>query len=210
MPSQAWNLRVYRAWAPVYDAVLERFFRPGRQAAARVLDLRPGERVLLAGVGTGLDLPYLPAGARAVGIDVSPAMLGRAARRTAPCRVELRQGDAADTGEPDGSFDAAILALVLSVVPEPRRLLAETLRVVRPGGRVVVFDKFAPDEASAGRRVLNGVTRFFGTDISRRLRDLITGQQCEIVHDEASLLGGQYRVVLLTRTPKHPAVGAPA
>jgi ubiquinone/menaquinone biosynthesis C-methylase UbiE len=204
MPSTAWNLRVYRAWAPVYDTLLERFFRPGRQAAARMLAVTAGERVLLAGVGTGLDLPYLPRGADAVGIDISGDMLARAAQRLplVPCNVELRQGDAADTGEPEAAFDAAILSLVLSVVPEPRQLLAETLRVVRPGGRVVVFDKFAPnqDGTTSGRRILNGVTRFFGTDISRRLGDVSAGQPCQIVRDEPSLLGGQYRVVLFTRT----------
>ena len=121
MPSTTWNRCVYRAWAPVYDALLERFFRPGRHATATLLALQPGERVLLVGVGTGLDLPYLPPGVDAVGIDLSEPMLARA-RRTAtslPARIELRHADAADAGEPPASYDAAILSLVLSVVPDP-------------------------------------------------------------------------------------------
>jgi hypothetical protein len=71
---------VYLAWAPVYDRVLQRFFAPGRTTAVRILDLRPGERVLLVGVGTGQDLPLLPAGVSAVGVDLSEHMLRRAAR----------------------------------------------------------------------------------------------------------------------------------
>jgi ubiquinone/menaquinone biosynthesis C-methylase UbiE len=189
----------------VYDLALERFFRPGRLAAARLLALQPGERVLLTGVGTGLDLPYLPAGVDAVGLDLSAHMLDRARRTAAslPGRVVLRQADAAATGEPPASFDAAVLSLVLSVVPDPRQVLAETLRVVRPGGRVVVFDKFAPDNQppSLPRRLLNALTRAVGTDIDRRLGDLVIGQPCDILRNEPSLLGGQYRVVLLTRSP---------
>ncbi len=205
VPSTAWNLAVYRAWAPVYDALLERFFRPGRRAAATVLALQPGERVLLAGVGTGLDLPYLPPGVDAVGIDLSEPMLAQARRAAAalPGRVELRHGDAAATGEPAACFDAALLSLILSVAPEPRQVLAETLRVLKPGGRAVVFDKFAPDDrpSSVPRHLLNTITRVAGTDIDRRLSDLIAGQPCTVCRDQPSLLRGQYRVVLLSRTP---------
>ncbi len=205
MPSTAWNLRVYRAWAPVYDALLERFFRPGRRVAAAMLALEPGERVLIVGVGTGLDLPYLPPEVDAVGIDLSEDMLARARRRAATLsgRVELRQGDAAHTGEAAASFDAAVLSLVLSVVPDPRQVIAETLRVLKPDGRAVVFDKFAPDTGPSRilRRLLNAITRFFGTDIDRRLADLIADQPWRLERSEPSLLGGQYRVVLLTRDP---------
>jgi ubiquinone/menaquinone biosynthesis C-methylase UbiE len=187
----------------VYDVLLERFFRPGRRASATLLALQPGERVLLAGVGTELDLPYLPAEVEAVGIDLSEPMLEQA-RDTSACRsgrVVLRRADAAATGEPTASFDAAILSLILSVAPDPREVLTETLSVVKPGDRVVVFDKFAPDNrpSSLPRRLLNTLTRAFGTDIDRRLIDMVTGQPCHILRAEPSLLSGQYRVVLLGR-----------
>jgi hypothetical protein len=57
-----WNRFVYRLWAPVYDAVLERLFRQGRSRAMERLGLQAGERVCLVGVGTGADLLYLPKG----------------------------------------------------------------------------------------------------------------------------------------------------
>jgi ubiquinone/menaquinone biosynthesis C-methylase UbiE len=148
VPSNTWNRIVYRAWAPLYDRLLARFFRPGREAAARALALRTGERVLLVGVGTGEDLPLLPAGVEAVGVDLSPSMLQRARRlaSTLPAAVELREGDAANLDLAPASFDAVILNLVLSVVPDPIAAIAEALRVLRPGGRAVIFDKFAPDD----------------------------------------------------------------
>lgn len=204
MPSNRWNRVVYRAWAPVYDLVLQRFFAPGRATAIRMLALQPGERVLLVGVGTGQDLPLLPAGVSAVGVDLSEPMLRRAERRLreSAAAVELRSGDAAALDMPSSSFDAVVLHLVLSVVPDPAAVVAEAMRVLRPGGRAVVFDKFAPEgqRPSAARRALNLVTTAFGTDIDRRLGDVLASAPCRVTSDVPSLLGGQYRVVLLQRT----------
>ena len=199
---------MYRAWAPVYDRLLERVLRPGRVAAARALALQPGERALLVGVGTGLDLPLLPGGVHAVGIDLSAPMLERARERAArvPAHVDLRCGDAAMLELPPGSFDAAILNLILSVVPDPVVVLARTMRALRPGGRAVVFDKFAPEDRplSLARRAANLVTRLFGTEVDRRLGDLVSSAGGQVVSDEASILRGQYRVVLLRRAGERP------
>lgn len=201
MPTNRWNLIVYRAWAPVYDRLLERTFRPGRARAAQILALRPGERVLLVGVGTGLDLPLLPPGVTGLGVDLCPSMLAHARRRAFP-DVELRRGDAARLDVPTGSLDAAILNLVLSVVPDPVPVLRETLRALRPGGRAVAFDKFAPEHGpvSARRRALSALSSIFGTAVDRRLSDIVAKQACQVITNEPSIFGGQYRVVLLRRT----------
>jgi ubiquinone/menaquinone biosynthesis C-methylase UbiE len=197
------NLAVYRVWAPIYDATVERLFAPARRRALEVLALRPGERVLLLGVGTGSDLPLLPEGTRALGIDLSEAMLARArAKLPLPGRtVELALGDAQDPAVEPGSFDAVILNLILSVVPDGAACLRAALRAVAPGGRIVVFDKFAPEGARVPprMRLLNQGSTLFGTDVTRRFGDLARGSGCEIVHDEASLLGGMYRILLLRR-----------
>ena len=197
------NRIIYRLWAPFYDAILTRFFQPGRARAIEVLDPRAGERVLLVGVGTGADLPLLPAGVQAVGIDLSAAMLARAkARLPLPDRdIVLEEADAQALPYDAGSFDAVVLNLILSVVPDPAACLREALRVLRPGGRAVVFDKFVADgtRPTLGRRIGNLVTTPFGTNIIRRLGDILAGQECSVLSDESSLLGGLFRVVRLRR-----------
>ena len=99
------------------------------------------------------------------------------------------------------SFDAVILNLVLSVVPDPTTVVAETMRVLRPGGRVVVLDKFAPEgrTPSLARQLLNLLTRVLGTAINRKLSDILASAPCQVISDEPSILAGQYRVVLLRR-----------
>lgn len=195
------NRAVYRAWAPIYDRTVEHLFAPARRRALELLALRPGERVLLLGVGTGSDLPLLPSGTSALGIDLSPAMLARArAKLPLPGRtIELALGDAEDPAVEPASYDAVVLNLILSVVPDGSACLRAALRALAPNGRIVVFDKFAPDDArvSLGKRLLNVGSTWLGTDITRRFGDLARGTGAEIVHDEPSLLGGMYRILLL-------------
>lgn len=197
------NRAVYRLWAPLYDRLLGRFFQPGRTRAMALLAARPGERIVLVGVGTGADLPLLPEGVRAVGLDLSPAMLARARARLplAGRDVELVEADAQALPGEAGSFDAAVLNLILSVVPDPAACLRETLRLLRSGGRAVVFDKFLVEgtRPSLRRRIANAATTAFGTDINRRLGEIVAGQPCVVEVNEPSLLGGAYRVLLLRR-----------
>ena len=198
-----WNRVVYRLWAPVYDATVSHLFMPGRRRAIQLLALQPGERVLLVAVGTGADLPFLPPGVQATGTDLSPEMLEKARQKVSQCRtsVELVQGDAQSLLVPEGSFDAAILNLILSVVPDEHACLDATLQALRPIGRAVVFDKFQPDGArlSLSRRCANRFSTAFGTDINRAFGDLARGLHVTITLDEPSLLGGMYRVLLIRK-----------
>lgn len=164
--------------------------------------------MLLVGVGTGLDLPLLPPGVSGLGVDLSPSMLAHA-RRRAPATIDLHRGDAAALDVATASFDAAVLNLVLSVVPDPAAVLSETMRALRPGGRAVAFDKFAPEgqPVAGSRRALSAMSSVFGTTIDRRLSDLLAGQACRIVSNEPSIFGGQYRVALLRRTDDPWPVG---
>jgi phosphatidylethanolamine/phosphatidyl-N-methylethanolamine N-methyltransferase len=206
--TNAWNKFIYRLWSPVYDPLFDRFFvRGARRRSIGVLNLQRGERVLIPGVGTGVDLPLLPEGVTGLGIDLSTHMLAQARRKLPlPGReIELREGDAQLLAVDTGSFDAAILHLVLSVVPDGAACFRETMRALRPGGRIIVFDKFRPEEGklAAGRRLFNFFSTLIGTDITRRLSDLSAGADARIVHDEPSLLGGAYRIVLMEKRTKN-------
>ena len=195
-----WNRFRYTVWAPVYDLVGRRLDGKRRESL-RVLDPRPGERVLLVGAGTGADLPYLPRDCVVLATDLTPAMLTRA-------RPRLRAGwtlavmDGHELGVPAASFDAAVLHLVLAVMPDPVRCLREVARVLRPGGRVVVFDKFVRGaRPPALLRAANLVTSILFTDVTRNFHEMLerSGAPLAIEHDAPALLGGLFRHLLLRK-----------
>jgi phosphatidylethanolamine/phosphatidyl-N-methylethanolamine N-methyltransferase len=199
-----WNQFIYRLWAPIYDSTVNRIFIPGRKRAMDLLDLQAGERVLIVGVGTGADLPLLPAGVDATGIDLSPDMLAKARLKLDRClaTVKLIQGDAQTLLVDKASFDTVILNLILSVIPDGNACLRSALRALKPGGRVVIFDKFLSEgkKPSSVRKFFNIFSTLLGTDINRQLSDLMRGCPCKITHDEPSIAGGMYRVVMLRKT----------
>ncbi|HEX8992052.1 MAG TPA: methyltransferase domain-containing protein [Anaerolineales bacterium] len=197
------NRLVYRHWAPIYDATVNRIFMPGRRRALDVLALQPGERVLIVGVGTGEDLLLLRDGVEAVGIDISPEMLAKARSKIGRClaRVRLIEGDAQVPRVEEGPFDAAILNLILTVIPDGKACLHSTFQMLKPGARAVVFDKFLPEghNPSPVRKVMNVFSTMLGTDINRRLDDMMRDCPCKVLLDEPSIAGGLYRVVLLCK-----------
>ena len=198
-----WNQFIYRLWAPIYDSTVNRIFMPGRKRAMDLLNLQPGERVLLVGVGTGADLPLLPPGVDATGIDLSPDMLTQARLKLDRCAatVKLIRGDAQTLRVDESAFDAVILNLILSVIPDGNACLESALRALRSGGRAVIFDKFLPEgkNPSLVRKFVNLFSTLLGTDINRRLSDLMKDCPCEVTHDEPSIAGGMYRVALLRK-----------
>ncbi len=115
--------------------------------------------------------------------------------------MDLRRADAEDLPFADGSFDIAVLTLILSVVSDGQACLREAVRVVRTGGHLLVFDKFLPpgQSPSPGRWLLNLLTRPFGTDINRRFEELAEGLPCRVLREESSLFSGAYRAILLEK-----------
>ncbi|HYO13038.1 MAG TPA: methyltransferase domain-containing protein [Thermoanaerobaculia bacterium] len=200
LDATAWNRLRYTVWAPIYDRVAR--FGPQRRRSIGLLGLLPGERVLIVGAGTGADLPYIPEGVSVLATDLTPAMLSRAASR-ARSGVELRVMDGQDLDLPDESFDAVILHLILAVIPDPAACLREASRVLRPGGRIAVFDKFLPDGARPNlpRRIANAATSVLFSDINRRMGEILRASEAplRIEHDEPGLLGGFFRILLLRK-----------
>src|SRR5687768_10945396 len=146
--TNTWNRIRYSAWAPFYDVVTGGFDRYRRESLAR-LQLSAGERVLLVGAGTGADLRHIPPSVMAVATDLTPAMLARAGKHQRP-GVYLAIMDGHQLAVRSGSFDAVVLHLILAVIPDPVRCLKEAARVLRPQGRIVVFDKFVRSRPPIG------------------------------------------------------------
>ncbi len=139
----------YRRWAAFYDAAFGGISAFARRRTIAEINALPGTKVLEVGVGTGLALPLYRRDKRITGIDLSTEMLERARRRVARQNLthveSLLEMDAEATGLPAHSFDVAVAMFVASVVPNPRRLLAEMRRVVRPGGHLLFVNHFAAE-----------------------------------------------------------------
>ena len=143
----------YRRWAPIYDNTFGRVSTVGRQHAVEVINKRKG-RVLEVGVGTGLSLADYSRHLEIVGIDLSPEMLEKAHDRVAEERLThvtgLHEMDASDLKFPDGSFDTVVAMYVMTVVPEPERVMRELARVAKPGGEVILVNHFSQEEGVRG------------------------------------------------------------
>jgi ubiquinone/menaquinone biosynthesis C-methylase UbiE len=93
-------------------------------------------------IGSGLNLSFYPAGIDLAGVDLSPAMLAHARRRAAELGlvVDLREADALALPFPDGWFDTVVCTYGLCAVPDDGRAVAEAVRVLRPGGLLLLAD----------------------------------------------------------------------
>lgn len=198
-----WNRLRYTAYAPMYDTIAERVFRRPRRIALGQVDWQPGMRVLLVGAGTGLDIPFIPSDIELHITDLCPAMIKRsqqraqALRRDAACQVM----DAAALVYPDGHFDVVIMHLIIAVMPDPERGLAEAHRVLNDDGQLCVMDKFQPDEYPAGtiRRACNVVTSALATDITRQATPLLHNTGFTIRQDEPLMMNGLFRALLAAK-----------
>ncbi|HEX9942060.1 MAG TPA: methyltransferase domain-containing protein [Thermoanaerobaculia bacterium] len=198
MPSNAWLRFRYTLWAPHYDRVTR--FPRERQRSIQLLDMRPGERLVIIGCGTGADLPFVPEGVEVLATDLTSGMLRQAMAYARP-GIEFRVMDGMALELPDSSFDAAILHMVLEVIPDPIRCLREVARVLRPGGRLAVFDKFLPEGVRPGllRRAGLALLDFVFTSTNRRMGEILarSGAPLAVERDEPSV--GSYRHLILRR-----------
>jgi phosphatidylethanolamine/phosphatidyl-N-methylethanolamine N-methyltransferase len=145
--------QAYRRWAPVYDFTFGQVAEAGRKHAVEIINRRKGS-VLEVGVGTGLSLPDYGAHLKITGIDLSADMLEKAQERVARGRLEhvagLFEMDAESLEFPDEHFDTVVAMYVMTVVPDPERVMGELERVCAPGGEVILVNHFSQEEGMRG------------------------------------------------------------
>jgi phosphatidylethanolamine/phosphatidyl-N-methylethanolamine N-methyltransferase len=169
---------VYARLSPVYDVIFGAPLQPGRIAAVRQMGIRPGDRVLEVGAGTGINVPLYPRHCRVTAIDLSAPMLERARRRISRqgiAHVELLEQDAARMTFPDDFFDSVYAPYVMSVVVDPICVVREMRRVCRPGGRIVILNHFRSTNPVLSRleRAISPLTVHVGFRLDLALTELL-------------------------------------
>lgn len=193
----------YGILAPIYDLLVDRSLQDARKLSlSRIHDLARS-RILVNGIGTGLDIPLLPPGHEYTGSDITPAMLRIARKRAADCNsnIELIEADSMALPFDDDSFDHVIMHLILAVVPHPEMALKEACRVCRPGGRIFVFDKFLrPGQAAPLRRTINLLIRHIATRTDVVFEDVLRHTpELETIEDRPALARGWFRLIELQK-----------
>jgi phosphatidylethanolamine/phosphatidyl-N-methylethanolamine N-methyltransferase len=182
---EAHESKLYSELAPVYDKTFGKFFSSRVRRIIASLKLPAGAKVLELGVGTGAALAAYPRHCQVIGIDVAPDMLARAREKIAQhgwSHVQVMQMDAMNLRFPDGYFDYVMAFHVVSVVPDPRRMMSEARRVCKADGRIIVVNHFTTDLPVLGflTRALDPVTRRLGWRTNLKLKPFIGDMDLEV------------------------------
>lgn len=201
--TNTWNRIRYTFHSWYYDLVVL-ILDKERRRAIEMLSPVSGSSILIVGAGTGLDLPYLKGGYSITATDLTPAMLRKLENRARKIgvKVDARVMDGQQLAIENNSFDYVILNLILAVIPNPVLCLQEAARVLKPGGQLLVFDKFLQVGYRAGilRKMTNVIARILFSDINRRF-DAILSQSTDlsIVKSSPSLLNGMFMIYCLKK-----------
>lgn len=189
MPTEPGTDRVrtyYERFAHRYDRSV-RFWE-------RVLSMEAGRRwaasrasgdVLEIGVGTGLNLPFYGPDVRLTGVDLSPAMLAEARRRAVALGrdADLREADAQALEFPSDRFDTVLFSLSLCSIPDDRRAVAEGVRVLKPGGRMLLLEHVRSPSpvVRAGQRLVEPLfLRFQADHLTREPLEHVRAEGMEV------------------------------
>lgn len=192
----------YSLIAPLYDALIERPMHVARKQSLSALPIDASKRVLVSGVGTGLDLPLLPMIHHYTALDFSAAMLARARPRGGNLEIDFVLGDSMALPFADVQFDHVVLHLITAVVPQPELCLREAARVLKVGGSIILFDKFLqPQQTAWLRRALTPISRRIATRMDVVFEDVLaTVPELEVVSDAPLMAGGWFRGIVLRKT----------
>jgi len=182
---EAHESKLYSDFAPLYDKVFGKIFSSRLRQVIRSLDIPRGAKVLEVGAGTGTSFPAYPPHCEVTGIDLAPDMLARAQGKILEngwTHLKVLEMDALQLKFPDDSFDYVMAFHVVTVVPDPVRMIEEAKRVCRPGGKIVIVNHFTSDFPLLGflTEILDPVTRRLGWRTNLRLRPFIEATELKV------------------------------
>jgi ubiquinone/menaquinone biosynthesis C-methylase UbiE len=168
---------------------------------AMVWSLVQGPEVLDIGVGTGKNMPYYPPHVHVTGVDLSAGMLALAHQRARELglAVDLIEMDAQSLGFPDATFDSAVATFVFCAIPDPLLGLREMVRVVKPGGRILLVEHVRSPHPIWGP--LMGLLdplmmRVLGDHFGRQTVDYLRRMPVFIERVEDLWLGGIFKLIV--------------
>jgi ubiquinone/menaquinone biosynthesis C-methylase UbiE len=191
--------RVWDKAAPGYDKQIAFFEKILFGGCREWLGERAQGQVLEVAIGTGRSLPYYPADAVVTGIELSAAMLAIARQRATDLarEVDSREGDAEHLPFDDGSFDTVVCALALCTIPSPAAAIGEMLRVLVPGGQLLLLDHIGSTwpPVRAAQWLLERITiRATGEHFTRRQLPLVEAAGFQVTESERLKAGSVERI----------------
>jgi phosphatidylethanolamine/phosphatidyl-N-methylethanolamine N-methyltransferase len=186
---EAHESKLYSEFAPLYDKIFGKIFYNRIERVIDNLDIPPGAKVLEVGAGTGTSFPAYPTHCDVTGVDLAPDMLARARQKIQEnswSHLKVAEMDALNLKFPDNTFDYVMAFHVVTVVPDPVRMITEAKRVCKPSGRIVIVNHFTSDVPFLGKmtEAMDPLTRWLGWRTDLKLKPFIetTGLTVEKVY----------------------------
>jgi phosphatidylethanolamine/phosphatidyl-N-methylethanolamine N-methyltransferase len=177
--------KIYSDFSHLYEKIFSPFFSKRITSVIHSLNIPPGAKVLEVGIGTGLSMAAYPSHCEVTGIDLASDMLERAREKADENgwrHFRLLEMDALNLEFPDNTFDYVLSFHVISVVPDPVRMMREIHRVCKPEGTVVIINHFRTTKPVLGPLIgaLDPITRHLGWRTSLQLSHAFDGIPVQI------------------------------
>jgi len=177
--------KIYDHYSPIYDFIFKGWFYPRIKYAINLLDIKPGDKILEVGIGTGLSMTTYPSYCEVIGIDLSKEMLKKAEKKRKKYNlkhISLKEMDASNLKFEDSSFDTVVAAFMITVVPDPCKVISEIKRVVKKSGKILIINHFLSENKILAffEEILSPICKKLGWRSDLALDELIEKTQLKI------------------------------